>query len=380
MRRSVSLIRPSSSASAPSRSLRCASSSSTWVTASSYSWPASGLTGPSCSRRRSQALHARLEGGALLVGQRLGGRLGLESEPPGQLHELALHVGGRVTRLLGRDLAVRDRLAGPPSRPCSSASSWAQARSAAAVWSPAAAPASSSAARASRRASTAARAASSARATRSAARVEVGVGLDSGPERDQRVRAFGALALGALGHPPLCPEVGDQARAANPVGSLVGALTPALEQPRARSASSLASAWSRAARRRVASASSRAASAPTTASAATPTASRARFSSAAAALRGRHELIAPAELLEQALAAARRRLGELACGGVEKAAGARDGHAAEGARDGVQRIHHPNVTEEPLGQPRRLLHGGHVRQEPRSARHRRLAGRAAMGS
>ena len=53
MRRSVSRIRPRSSASASSRSLRCASSSSTCSSASSYSRSASGFTGPRRSRRRS---------------------------------------------------------------------------------------------------------------------------------------------------------------------------------------------------------------------------------------------------------------------------------------------------------------------------------------
>ena len=47
------LDQASSSASAASRSPRWASSSSTWRTASSYSCSASGLTGPSCSRRRA---------------------------------------------------------------------------------------------------------------------------------------------------------------------------------------------------------------------------------------------------------------------------------------------------------------------------------------
>ena len=105
-------MRPSSSARALSRSARCVSSSSTCATASSYSCLASGLTGPSCSRRRSEALDALSERLALLVGQRLGGGLGLEAEAAGDAGQVALGVGRGVAHLLCGDLGAGHRLAG----------------------------------------------------------------------------------------------------------------------------------------------------------------------------------------------------------------------------------------------------------------------------
>jgi hypothetical protein len=79
-----------------SRSARWVSSSSTCATASSYSCLASGLTGPSCSRRPHEALDALGERLALLVGQRLGGGLGLEAEAAGDAGQVALGVGRGV--------------------------------------------------------------------------------------------------------------------------------------------------------------------------------------------------------------------------------------------------------------------------------------------
>ena len=58
---------------APPGRARCASSSSTWATASSYSCLASGLTGPSCSRRRARRSTRASRAVALLLGQ--GARL-----------------------------------------------------------------------------------------------------------------------------------------------------------------------------------------------------------------------------------------------------------------------------------------------------------------
>ena len=73
-----------SSRSAVSRSSRWRSSSSTCASASSYSCWASGLTGPSCSRRRCRRSIRVRERRALPVGQRLLGRLRLEPELLGE--------------------------------------------------------------------------------------------------------------------------------------------------------------------------------------------------------------------------------------------------------------------------------------------------------
>ena len=58
-----------------------------------------------------QPLDPALQVRALGLGQRLGGRLGLQPEPLGQAAELRAGVAGGVARLLGADLAARDGLA-----------------------------------------------------------------------------------------------------------------------------------------------------------------------------------------------------------------------------------------------------------------------------
>ena len=153
-------------------------------------------------------------------------------KPPCQLAELALHVGGRVARLLGGDLALRDRLARAPAacpgaRPPRARRRAARRRSARRPRRPPRAPRPAP----SRLASTAASAASSARAARSAARVRsASASMPVLSATSVFLRSV-ALALGALRHPPLGAEVGGQPGAAHAVRSLLGALAPALEQP-----------------------------------------------------------------------------------------------------------------------------------------------------
>ena len=61
----------------------------------------------------AQSLHPGAQRLALLVGQRLGGGLGRQSEPVRVVAELALGVGGGVSHLLGGHLGAGHGVAGP---------------------------------------------------------------------------------------------------------------------------------------------------------------------------------------------------------------------------------------------------------------------------
>ena len=69
------------------------------------------VDGPELLAPALQALDATREVGALGVGQRLAGGLGLESEPAGQPLELRARVAVPVARLLRLHLGARDLLA-----------------------------------------------------------------------------------------------------------------------------------------------------------------------------------------------------------------------------------------------------------------------------
>ena len=109
--RSVSRMRPLSSRSAVSRSSRWRSSSSTCASASSYSALASGLTGPSCSRRRCRrSMRARRPSA---VSGSSGSEAGCASRPS-RAASASSSCGGvvlGVADLLGADLGRGDRVA-----------------------------------------------------------------------------------------------------------------------------------------------------------------------------------------------------------------------------------------------------------------------------
>ena len=110
----MSLISPSSSRSAVSRSLRWVSSSSTCASASAYSSCASGFTGPSCSRRLCEPLQARPQLLATL----------LSGSGSSAAHGLELQLGRRApsapapSRPPGRETAaIAPRPSSAPRRP-----------------------------------------------------------------------------------------------------------------------------------------------------------------------------------------------------------------------------------------------------------------------
>ena len=128
--RSVSRIRPWSSESAVSRSVRWVSRLSTWASACSYSRSASGLTGPSCSRRRPSRSSLRSISARSVVVERARRRAELAAERRGDPPELGGGLGAAVAEVGDPDLGLGDRLSGGlRSCACSSASSREQARS-----------------------------------------------------------------------------------------------------------------------------------------------------------------------------------------------------------------------------------------------------------
>src|SRR5215213_1633421 len=80
-------------------------------------------------------------------------------------------------------------------------------------------------------------------------------------------------------------------------------------------------------------------------------------------LGGGDELLAPAELLQQALGAARRRLRELAGAGVEQPARRRHGDAAESLGKRIEGVDDPDANEQPLRERRDLPLGAHKLRE-----------------
>ena len=322
-------MRPSSSASAVSRSPRWVSSSSTCATASSYSCLASGFTGPSCSRRRIRrstlaSSDSRSSSGSASV----AGSGSSPRRPASSFRSRSASAAESRTCCADTSAAVTDSLA-RFRRPWSSASSWAQDLSAAAVSSPAAAPASSSCPRASRRAATDSRCA----LERLGGTVGVGgegeVALRAGLEGGQRARALLALAPDALGEPLLGAQVSEQLRPAHGLGAVVGRLAAAGDHPLGATHDllGLGRLAQRDAKRALGALACRVGLGNRGAVALQCGAGLGLLGDGS--LGGGDELVAPAELLEQALGAAGRRLRQLAGAGVEEASCLRDGDGAE---------------------------------------------------
>ena len=117
--RSVSRMTDRSSRSAVSRSVRWLSSSSTCARASPYSSCASGLTGPSCSRRRVR--RSTRERSPAISSSPRGSASASSPSPPAPSRrdisvELELGLGGLVAQPLGRDLRLGDPLSAGAQR------------------------------------------------------------------------------------------------------------------------------------------------------------------------------------------------------------------------------------------------------------------------
>ena len=228
----MSAISLFSSRSAVSRSSRWRSSSSTWATASSYSDCASGLTGPSCSRRR--ASRSSLAVSASRSSARARSAAGSASSSSRRASTCSSSVDSSSrsrTRWSWTWHSVRRSL---PCRSCacSAASRWAHSLSSAATCSP-------------------------------ASRSELSVALELLPSPGDRTRdaleggdhaadarqqrlvacrrgtdpldpclSLGAFALLALTRATGCGELGAHLHAATCVGAIVGRRAPALDRRR----------------------------------------------------------------------------------------------------------------------------------------------------
>ena len=108
--RSVSRISPWSSVSAVSRSVRWVSRLSTWASACSYSRSASGLTGPSCSRRRPRrSSFASISARSSAVSS-ASAAVELAAQGRGDPGQLGGRLGPAVAEVGGPHLGLGDRV------------------------------------------------------------------------------------------------------------------------------------------------------------------------------------------------------------------------------------------------------------------------------
>ena len=348
---SVSRIRPLSSRSASSRSSRRASSSSTWAIASAYSSCASGLTGPSCSRRFCRRSMRAASASRSPSGS--GSPAGSGSRPSlvASSESVRADLLGAVARLLGADLGDGDRL-GAAVQPGLGGVLGRRAR------------------RAGRRRG--ARRRRGRRRARPGARSgahldglagggegldeplrrggELIVGGEPGTFDGQPALAVAALALRPLGEPALGGECRAELRAAGRDRALVGRLLALVEQPRgvAHGLARLVAGTGRGAGGAVGLVAGGVGGGDGLRSALAlgdrgPLGLR-------RALGGLDQLVAAVALGQQPVLSSARHLAELARERRPDAAGAGHGDAAEVGPEPVELLDDPHVGEQPLGE------------------------------
>ena len=299
-----------------------------------------------------QPLDARRQPLALLVGQRLRRRLGLEAQAAGQLVQVALGVGRRVAHLLRGHLGARHGLA----RLLEAALELCLLLRARLQRGGGLLAGGRAGLELARERVAAGRDGLARAVERGGGALGVGgqleVALDPGPQGGERARPVLALALDALREPLLGAQVAEQLGAPDRLGAVLRRLAAARDEPLGAARGLLglggrAQSGAQLGLRGLA----RGVRLGNGTGLVLDRGARLRLVAHGVLGRG-DQLVAPGQLLEQPLRAAHRRLRELAGAGVEEPPGARDGDAAEGLGKRTDRFHDPHAREQPLGERR----------------------------
>ncbi len=345
-------MRPSSSASALSRSARWVSSSSTWRDSLVVLLLRERVHGAELLAAACQPLDPLGERLALLVRQRLGGGLRLEPQAAGEVVQLALRVRGGVAHLLCGHLRAGHGLARvlqPPVDHGLLLSARLQRRGGLLTGGGAGLELMAEGV-----AAGADRIAGTLEGDGGAIRVrgERQVALGAGAERREVAGALVALALDALCQPLLRAQVAEQLGAPDRLGAVLRSLAAAGDEPlgAACAVGGLGGGPQRVAERRLR-------DLPRGVGIAdrrdVPLHRGARLGLLAdGRLRRCNQLVAPPQLLEQPLGPTGGRLRELTGARVEQTPRPRHGDAAERLRQRTDRVHDPDAGEQPLGERR----------------------------
>ena len=304
------------------------------------------------------------EGLALLLGQGLGCRLGVESQPRRESGQVALDLGRGVAHLLGRDLGSGDGLAGVPQ---AALQLGLLVRAGPQRLGGLLAPGGVLGELLGERIAAGGHGGLGALQRRGGSlghAGQLGVAPDARAHALERAGALGPFGLDALGQSALRAQVGDQLGAAHGPGALVGGLAAPGDHPFG-AADGFGGLGHLA----------RGAPVGGVGLVAGGVGARDRLpgllgGAAGVGLLGRRglgrgdQLVAPAPLLEHPLGPASGRLGQLPGGAVEPAARARDRDAAEVLGQAAQRIHHPDPAQQALGKRGDRGRRSHVLQQP----------------